>query len=74
VLDAIIKVGKKPESLTMENLISIDTDFNVILENDAIECSNDDQIALLAQAIDAIQNRITMLRYDYLFANGLVDF
>lgn len=57
----------------MKPLISIDSDRNVIFENDAAEYGDDDKIALLNEAIEAIQNRLTMLRYDYLYANEPVD-
>jgi len=57
----------------METFISLDTDLNVIFENEAIEYSDDDKIALLTEAVDAIKNRITTLRYDYLHSNKPVD-
>lgn len=57
----------------MTTLISIDNDFNIIFENDAIEYSDDDKIALLTEATESIQKMITGLRYDYLFANEPVE-
>lgn len=57
----------------MAILISIDTDFNVIFENDSFELSDDDKIALLTEAVESIQSRIMGLRYDYLHSNEPID-
>jgi hypothetical protein len=57
----------------MKNLIVLDSDLNVTFEDDAANYSEADQIALLTEAVEAINNRLTTMRYNYLYSNEPVD-
>ena len=57
----------------MKTYIALDSDLNVTFEDEAASYNEADQIALLTEAVEAINNRLTTMRYNYLYSNEPID-